>query len=151
MANPFDFSSGDVLTAAELNSIGDSTAYTPTASYGITQGNGTFAGTYQQVNNIVIAQASFTLGSTSAIGTFIRFSAPVTAADADELATGTKASFYDTSGNVFYPLWGRTFNTSETYLYSLDASGTYAVASSNWPVTAANTDKILVQMTYRVA
>ena len=151
MANPFDFTAGAVLTAAQLNSIGDTTSYTPTSSNGITTGNGTFAGTYQQVNNIVIAQASFTLGSTSAISTFIRFSAPVTAVDAHELAAGTKASFYDTSANVFYPIWGRTYNTSETYLYSVDASGSYAAASSNWPVTAANTDVLYVQMTYRVA
>ena len=150
MANPFDFTAGAVLTAAQLNSIGDTTSYTPTSSNGITTGNGTFAGTYQQVNNIVIAQASFTLGSTSAIGPFIRFSAPVTAANANELSAGTKASFYDVSANVFYPLWGRTYTTGETYLYSVDASGSYAAASQNWPVTAATSDAIYVQMAYRV-
>lgn len=151
MANPFDFSSGQILTAAQLNSIGDTTSYTPTSSNGITTGNGTFAGNYQQINNLVTVQASFTLGSTSAISTFVRFSAPVTAASASELAAGTKGSFYDSSANVFYPLWGRTYNTSETYLYSVDASGTYAAASSSWPVTAANSDVLYVQMTYRVA
>jgi len=151
MANPFDFTAGAVLTAAQLNSIGESTSYTPTSSNGITTGNGTFWGMYQQVHNIVTFYATFTLGSTSAIGTFIRFSAPVTASNAHELAAGTKASFYDTSANVFYPIWGRTYSTSETYLYSVDTSGSYAAASANWPVTAANTDVLYVKGTYRVA
>jgi hypothetical protein len=150
MANPFPFSSGDVLTAANLNDIGESETWTPTSSNGIVQGNGTFAGTYQRVNDLVVAQGQFTLGSTSSISTFVRFSAPVAAISADELSMGTRASFYDISANVFYPLWGRTYATGETYLYSMLASGTYTSTSSVWPVVAATGDILYVSMVYRV-
>ena len=40
MANPFDFSAGAVLTAAQLNQIGDYESWTPTLT-NITLGNGT--------------------------------------------------------------------------------------------------------------
>jgi hypothetical protein len=150
MANPFPFSSGDVLTAANLNDIGESETWTPTSSNGIVQGNGTFAGTYQRVNDLVVAQGTFTLGSTSSISTFVRFSAPVAAISAAELAMGTKGTFNDASSGVFYPLWGRTYATGETYLYSLAAGATYLSASSNWPIAATTGDIIYVSMTYRV-
>ena len=55
MANPFRFDSGDVLTAANLNAIGDWTAWTPTWT-NLTIGNGTVTAVYAEVNEIVFYQ-----------------------------------------------------------------------------------------------
>ena len=53
MANPFPFTAGQVLTAAQMNGIGEATiAYTPTISNG-TLGNGTMSAYYSRVNKLV--------------------------------------------------------------------------------------------------
>ena len=66
MANPFPFSVGAVLTAAQMNSIGEAgIAYTPTwtGTGGTpTLGNGTLSGVYQQVNKLVFFSFSFSVG-----------------------------------------------------------------------------------------
>jgi len=64
-----DFSSGDVLTAADLNGIATWTSFTPTWT-NLTVGNGTYDWSlYSQVNDIVFFSIRFTLGSTSSVGT----------------------------------------------------------------------------------
>jgi len=75
MATPFPFASGDVLTAAEMNAIGDFTSFTP--SWGnFTVGNATQAWWYAQVNDLFIVTGKTTLGSTSSMGTNPYFSTP---------------------------------------------------------------------------
>ena len=51
MANPFDFSAGAVLTAAQLNQIADFETFTPSWT-NITVGNATNSGVYAQVNEL---------------------------------------------------------------------------------------------------
>ena len=63
-----DFSSGDVLTAADMNAIGTWTAYTPTV-YNMVIGNGTVDFKYAQINKVVHLRGVFTMGSTSTFGT----------------------------------------------------------------------------------
>ena len=77
MANPFDFSSGAVLTAAQLNQIGDYNSWTPTLS-NITIGNGTVNAHYAEVNEFVHFEIEFEMGSTTSLsGTSMSFSVPV--------------------------------------------------------------------------
>ena len=64
MANPFDFSSGAVLTAAQLNQIGDFETFTPSFQ-NITLGNGTVQGRFAEVNEVVFWQVFFDAGSTT--------------------------------------------------------------------------------------
>ena len=72
-----DFSSGDVLTAADMNAIGTWTAFTPVWD-NLTVGNGTQAFYYCQINDVLHIQGILTWGSTTAItGSFIRFASPV--------------------------------------------------------------------------
>ena len=75
---------GQVLTAATMNSIGAAwESYTP--SWGnIVVGNGTVVARYSQINKLVTVQVNFTLGSTSAInvGGGCTMSIPVTSATA---------------------------------------------------------------------
>jgi hypothetical protein len=56
MASPFPFTSGQVLTAAQLNGIGETTSYTPTVSF--TGGSGyTYTlnnAYYAQVNDLYV-------------------------------------------------------------------------------------------------
>jgi hypothetical protein len=77
MANPFPFVAGSVLTAAELNGIGEATAYTPTITNG-SLGNGTITGSYVQVNKLVYGAIKFALGTTSTITGQLQFSFPIT-------------------------------------------------------------------------
>jgi hypothetical protein len=84
MANPFPFVAGNVLTAAELNGIGDAgTAFTPTWSSSGTQpvlGNGTLVGRYLQINKLVLVYMQLIIGSTTTVGTgSYLFSFPLTA------------------------------------------------------------------------
>jgi hypothetical protein len=66
MATPFPFTTGQVLTAAQMNSIGETIAYTPTWT-GITVGNGTNVGFYTRVQNFVHVEGKLTFGTTTAI------------------------------------------------------------------------------------
>lgn len=78
MTTPFPFASGDVLTAAELNQIGDLQTWTPTFNF-CSLGNGTYTAEYTQVNDFVFFNFSWTLGSTSTVSAGVRFGLPVQA------------------------------------------------------------------------
>jgi hypothetical protein len=83
-----DFASGNILTASQMNSIGDNlndygdpsvkTWSNPIAG-GITVGNGTLEANYWQMGKMVFAQCLFDLGSTSAVTTLITINMPVEA------------------------------------------------------------------------
>jgi hypothetical protein len=66
MATPFPFTAGNVLTAAQMNSIGESVSFTPTLS-NLTIGNGTRTGTYVLINKTVYFQVKVTFGSTTTL------------------------------------------------------------------------------------
>ncbi len=84
MANPFPFSVGAVLTADQMNGIGEWTDYTPTWTATTTNptiGNGTIVGRYSRIQNLILVQFNITFGSTTAKGSGqYRISVPVTAA-----------------------------------------------------------------------
>jgi len=69
------FSSGDVLTAADLNAIGTWTAFTP-AWVNFTVGDATHSWYYAQINDLFIVTGKTTLGSTSSMGTNPYFPTP---------------------------------------------------------------------------
>jgi hypothetical protein len=70
MANPFDFSAGAILTAAELNSIGDyDESGTPDWVQGITAGNATQNLAWAQINEVVHFELEFIAGSTTSYTT----------------------------------------------------------------------------------
>ena len=68
MANPFDFSAGAVLTAAQLNQIGDFETFTPSWN-NITVGNATNQGRFAEVNEVVFWQVFFDAASDTSYGT----------------------------------------------------------------------------------
>ena len=66
MTSPFPFSSGAVLTSAQLNAIGDmDTSETPSWNAGISVGNGTQELAFAQVNEIVYFELEFNAGSST--------------------------------------------------------------------------------------
>ena len=117
MTNPFDFSSGDILTAANLNAIGAWTAYTPTYG-GITLGSGGAAATstakYAEVNGIVFLSGSLTFGSGTSISGNVSITVPtgLTAASMNKLANGMNMTFLDANTTVQYLGWGRRASTT---------------------------------------
>ena len=156
MTNPFPFVAGATLTAAELNAIGESeTSWTPNFTTGVTVGNGTLSGTFQRVNDFVILQGSFELGSTSAITGDIRVDLPVNALSFLELAVGTKVLFDDDSFNREYQGVGYGYSSSQVRLRVLknDTANDCVFASavsSSVPFTFTTGDHIQWTSIYRV-
>jgi hypothetical protein len=78
MASPFPFSVGAVLTAAQMNSIGEaSIAYTPT----VTAGSGSFTtvsatGNYIRVNKLVLVRFKVSITNNGTAGSSVSLSLP---------------------------------------------------------------------------
>jgi hypothetical protein len=130
---------------------GSYTSYTPTLA-SITLGNGTLAGSYLQIGKFVHVVISLTLGTTSAIGTFPRFSLPLTAS-AQNVAQVGAATYTDTGVQSY---WG-TVNlesTTQVQAYLQDTTGNYsqrAFVSTNAPFTWGSTDTMDLNFYYKVA
>lgn len=155
MTNPFPFTAGDVLNAADLNAIGETETWTPNFTTGVTVGDGTLSGTYQRVNDFVIVQGSFELGSTSAITGDVTVTVPVTASSLWALANSTVAQFRDASAGIYwrgcgYPSGG---NTVRIRALLRDTGGNYVYAgqlTSAAPMTWTTNDRIEWTATYQV-
>lgn len=76
MANPFPFSSGEVLTAANLNAIGEWYNWTPTF-IGVSAQPSVRVGRYAEVNNTVFWGVYFDFDGAGTITGSVRFDAPV--------------------------------------------------------------------------
>ena len=154
MANPFPFVASTVLTAAQLNGIGEATAsYTPTLA-GITIGNGTVAASFTRVNKLVYGSINITLGSTSVITGTVTFTVPVTAsANSASLLTGD-GYYYDFSTDTAY--LGPSIRTSTTVCTPFvgNASSTYVTRSlinATTPVVFGTSDQIVYDFLYEAA
>ena len=152
MATPFNFTAGQILTAAQLNSIGSYTAYTPTWS-GLTVGNGTSSFVYAAVNKIVHVFGTFTFGSTSSItSSGPSMTLPLTRAAIDLPIMGT--GNYADSGVATYLALPLSFATTTVGFYAANASGTYLSEtgiSATVPFTWGTNDRIMVNLIYREA
>jgi len=158
MATPFPFISTSILTADALNQIGENqTDWTPSFAAGVTVGNGTVSGNYQQVNELIVVQGSFVLGSTSAITGDVRVDLPVNAVNTFELSNSTFVQILDTSASRYFRGSGRAQNATEVRLRVLiaeTASSDYVYAkalSSTIPMTWASGDRLEWLSIYRTA
>jgi len=154
MASPFPFTSGQVLTAAELNEIGERVDYTASAALGnVTVGNGTFTyAHYTRVNDVMNYMGEFVLGSTSAVTANVLINLPFNSASG-LYTTGGVGMFVD-EGTQSYPCYARFANTTASGLFSYYAAGTYALqgnANATTPFTWAATDKIVWNIIYQAA
>ena len=154
MANPFPFTAGQVLTAAQLNGIGEaSTAFTPTLT-GATVGNGTLDCAFQRVNKIVKATYKWTLGSTSTITGGLLFSLPVTgtASAAQSIQIVGQGLYTDVSAGFDFIAQSYYATSTTIGMVVLDASGTFLriatqVNGTN-PVVPATGDILRLQVVY---
>jgi uncharacterized protein (DUF697 family) len=153
MANPFPFSVGAVLTADQMNGIGESmTAYTPTwtGTGGTpTLGNGTLTGLFTQVNKLVFFRFRLTWGSTtSATGvTEWRFTLPVAASGYLNNGPVGFATVLD-SGTALYR--GIAFISTSTRIAIQPTDGVSTIGSVV-PFTWTTNDAVQVAGFYEVA
>ncbi len=124
------------------------TTYTPTLT-NITQGNGTVAAKYRKVGKFVTVYFSFTMGSTSTMGTDPQFTLPFNA------NTGSIAynAYIQDAGTATYVGYGNLSATGITF-YNNVVSGTYSSYSSvtaTAPMTWAVNDFIRIYATYEAA
>jgi hypothetical protein len=127
------------------------TSYTPTLQ-SITLGNGTLVGNYLQIGKFVHVSITLTLGTTSSIATFPRFSLPVTAS-AQNLATIGLATLADTGVQSY---WGVVaFEDANTVqIYVQDTSGATSqrgFIGAITPFVWGNTDQMLINFSYKAA
>ena len=81
MANPYPFVAGNVLTAAQMNGIGERTSYTPTVTSvtGSITTVGALACSYMRVQNLIVVEFDITITTIGTAGGAILFTLPVTA------------------------------------------------------------------------
>ena len=106
MANPFPFVDGSVLTAAELNGIGEAwTSFTPTVKGGGTTVTATLTyAKYLQINKLVFVQVNATITSAGAATGIINVSMPtglLAVSQAVDRPVGTFMVF-DQSAGAYY-------------------------------------------------
>jgi hypothetical protein len=130
-------------------------AYTP-ATTGLTLGNGTISAFYSRIGRTVIARIRFTLGSTSAMGSFPNFSLPFTANSFYSTQTPITglSFFYDNSADAQF--FGRArFPSNVTIDPIIDTvSGTRITinfVTATAPMTWAVSDRMELQFIYEAA
>ena len=152
MANPFPFVAGSVLTAAQLNAIGESgISYTPTTA-NVTVGNGTLTAKYVRVNKFIFGQIKFLLGSTSAIGSSPQFGLPVTGAT---VVGEIPCQVYCLDSGVAFYYASASIQTTTITPITMQSAGTYLTNSANFsatiPFTWSTNDYISISFCYEAA
>jgi hypothetical protein len=129
MANPFPFSSGDVLTAANLNAIGDWQTFTPTFSNVTLGGSGDVIGRYAEVNDLVFYNAKFDLGGTGSVTGAVQLDTPFGSADNATTYPATHQGWVRPTGSTIWHCMGFSSGT-KIYYYAYGLSGSWSGASS---------------------
>jgi hypothetical protein len=82
MANPFPFNVGAVLTAAQMNGIGERTSYTPTvtSATGTITTVGAVSCSFIRIQKLVVVEYDITITTLGTGGGAIRFTLPLTSA-----------------------------------------------------------------------
>ena len=123
----FPFSSGDVLTAADMNAIGDWTSFTPTFNNVTLGASGTVVGRYAVVNDLVFYTVKFDLGGTGSVSGQITFDVPVGTPDSSN-QYATSHMGWCRPATTFYHAMGFSGNsTTQIYSYAYKINvGTYS-------------------------
>ncbi len=160
MANPFPFTSGQVLTAAQMNGIGEAlTSFTPVWTATTTNpvlGNGTLTGQYTQVNKLVYARYALIPGSTTTFGTGdYRFSFPVAAKSIANFGPIlSSATFFDSNVSQMYNMVATSVSGETTVfrlLAFLNSTQDLRILGPTAPVTIAANDQIFFSIFYEAA
>tara|TARA_R100001230_G_C5647437_1_gene152876 strand:- start:370 stop:825 length:456 start_codon:yes stop_codon:yes gene_type:complete len=142
MTSPFPFSSGAVLTSAQLNNIGAYASYTPSGgnwSSVVTVNEAAFA----QVNKIVVAKFKITLSGTptSGLGNF-SITQPVVEEGAATWAGSAGGGYiHDASTSYSYPVQAFISGT-DIFLRSTPDGAADANVDYNSPIVFASGDEL---------
>ena len=145
-----DFSPGDVLTAADMNAIGDFKAFTPSWS-GLTVGNGSQTWTYCVVNELLVATGRFTFGSTSAVTSNVDMTIPggYTVANQNQWCGGVQYAI----GGTTYLGFIDTVSTTSVRFREYNVSGSLLIRQnigSGSPASWSSGDQIKGTFTARI-
>jgi hypothetical protein len=154
MTSPFPFVANAVLTAAQLNGIGEAwTSYTPVIKGGATTVTATLNyAKYAQVNKVVFVRVEATITSAGAANGDITVTLPVQ-------PTGTLSSssvfgtfFILKSAVAFYQGAAILYGTSPSILCSGTSFNTGGFMGGTGPaITLGNNDKVAFTVSYEVA
>jgi len=145
--------SGQVLTAATLNTIGATwESWTPVWTGSTTNpaiGNGTITGTYARINKTVIGSMAIVVGSTTSFGTgTYRISLPFGTMVSTNGAVGYATLFDASAGYVAYTGLA-TQATSSLFEFRIgNGAGQFAPTV---PITLANSDQFRFAFIYEAA
>jgi hypothetical protein len=147
MANPFNFSSGNTLTAAQLNAIGaaDDFSWSPSANW-----SGSFGQAYgMRINDLVVLQFNYTLDATPS-GAFVITAAPITGFTTLSGVSGTGCAV-DVSADDVFAICPRTRDSGANIDFTTNAHNDFATMTATKPFTFASGDSIRSVMVYRAA
>jgi len=153
MATPFPFTAGQVLTAAQMNAIGEWIDYTPTWT-NLTVGNAVQDFRYIKINKFIWVVGSLKWGTTTSSGTAPTFTLPVTAVSYATANERLGVGIFEDAGTDAYDAWVLYSTTTVARLRVPLASGTYinSTALSNLvPFTWTTNDLISVNFVYEAA
>jgi len=148
MASPFPFTSGQVLTAAQLNSIGEATAFTPSWT-GFTVGNAVESWYYVQVNDLVIVQGTTELGSTSSVTGNWRMDYPVGSPATNPTYVGTSVCLGGTNSAGICQL-----GSTQIVFYAYTVSGStvwIAQVKATQPFSWTTGDELRASFMYQLS
>lgn len=145
--------SGQVLTAATLNTIGAAwETWTPTWTASTTNpviGNGTISGSYCRFNKTVIAEGAIIMGSTTTYGTgTYRISLPFGTAVSANGSMGYATLFDASAGYIAYT--GLATQASSS-LFEFRIGNGLGQFQPTVPVTLANADQFRFTFIYQAA
>ena len=145
--------SGQVLTAATLNTIGAAwESWTPVWSASTTNpviGNGFIGGSYCRINKTVIADGYVIAGSTTTFGTGnYRISVPISPMISSNGLIGYATLFDASAGYISY---AGVASQNSTSLVEFRLGAASNLFGPTVPVTMANADQFRFQLIYQAA
>ena len=155
MTNPFPFVAGATLTAAELNQVAEAVSFTPTWESGVTVGNATQTAHYYELNDMIVLQVDFGLGSTSAITGDVRMALPINSAGTFDQAANLTGFAYDASSAIYRRVMGTAFNGTAVRIRYMKqdtaaAQGLFGAAlSATLPISWTNSDRLVFATSYK--
>lgn len=145
MATLGTFAAGQVLTAAELNTLGAWTSFTPTWT-NLTVGNGTVVGRYSQLNDIVFVNIELTWGSTTSASGNIKFAAPL----GTPVRISSLTAMYEDAGTRYWLGVAGNWGALGTFdLFHSDAANNGLVNATS-PFTWTTNDDMVISGWYLI-
>jgi hypothetical protein len=156
MATFGTFTSGQVLTAAELNSAGEWQSYTPTWTQSVAITKTVNWARYTQLNKFVQVQIRMTATGAGTANNKVLVGLPVNAS-ADNYLMGSAYFADGGQSGTGYPLFA-TFNSASTiafystYNTEVDPSlGEMGLTTSQLDLTIASSDVMQIMLTYEAS